>query len=133
MTPPMCGYCNSEAVLVSATVVYGPSGRGNLWICPSWPDCDAYVGVHDGEIARPKGTLANGPLRALRIKVHQVFDGQWKNGPDGKPRAVRGRNFARRQAYARLAKLMGREGQSVHIGEFDVNQCLEALMQLEAK
>ena len=126
VTPPVCGYCNQQAVLVSATVVYGPTGRGNLWMCPSWPDCDAYVGVHEGIDPKPKGTIANAPLRALRVKVHHAFDPQWQRKPDGSVRLV-GRNFARRQAYKRLGSLIGMSGREVHIGEFDVAQCLAAL------
>lgn len=127
--PPQCPYCQQPAELVSATQVFGPRGRGNLWLCPNYPICDSFVGVHDGPLPRPKGTMANASLRALRIKVNAALGAQWQVTSDGK-RRERGRTHARYRAYTRLAEEMGLKGREINIGEFDVEQCIKALMAL---
>lgn len=107
-----CPYCKGAASIVPATRVYGPSGAsyGNVLACNAFPVCDTYVGVHAGT-DKPKGTLANATLRALRRQCHRLFD----------PTFASGSVLSRQEAYGLLANCLKRkEG---HIGEMDVAEC----------
>ena len=63
--------------------------------------------------------MANGELRAWKIKAHAALDPLWQGGM-----------LTRRRAYERAAELMGLP--EVHIGEFDVEQC-KRLIEVVAK
>lgn len=73
---PICPYCTLPSVLRDQGDVYGPryAGRGNLWVCCNYPDCDAYVGVSTGPEPIPTGTLANAELRRLRKRLRSHYD-----------------------------------------------------------
>lgn len=116
-----CPYCSSEALLRAATFVYGPHTPydGFYWVCSNWPECDAYVGTHDGTYM-PFGKLANKSLRVLRREAHNLFDPIWQGG--GK--------LSRSDAYAELAKRMGQP--EVHMGEADEDQVQEIIKVLIA-
>ena len=84
-----CPYCGGTAVLRDASYVYGgESGRKHLYVCQHYPECNSYVGVHEGTLT-PLGTLANSELRNKRILAHQTFDRIWKNGILTKKNAYR--------------------------------------------
>lgn len=118
---PVCQYCNETAVMADASEVYGPKfeGRFNVWKCRNFPDCNAYVGIHENSVNfAPKGTLANEHLRKLRMRVHSLFDPAWK---DSKKRG------ARAAAYKQLAAQMQMEPSKCHIGHFDDATCMRAI------
>lgn len=103
---PICPSCGGVARYVDSVAVYGVS-YGMMWLCPT-ATCDSYVGAHaDG---RPKGTLANRPLRNARIAAHAAFDGWWKAD-----------HISRTKAYKALALVM--HLREAHIGEMDEDQC----------
>lgn len=118
MLIPICPYCRVEGVLVRT--VYG-----RRWECPM-TGCDARVGVHrDSPRAAPLGTLARGPLRALRMQAHDAFDPLWRDQPP--------RFRSRKAAYSWLAAFLGVPFKRCHIGEFDEAVCrrvLEAIADL---
>ena len=75
-----CPYCGGTAVLRDASYVYdGESCRKYLYVCQHYPECNSYVGVHEGTLT-PLGTLADSELRNKRIRAHQTFDRIWKSG-----------------------------------------------------
>lgn len=82
-------------------------------MCSRWPECDSYVGLHQGTL-KPKGTLADAPTREARKKAHAAFDPLWRWFR--KDDAVR-----RNERYAWLAKKLGVA--EAHIGEADVETC----------
>ncbi len=107
-----CPYCGRNAVLRSAGYVYkGAALNKHLYVCSGYPECDAYVGVHEGTLM-PKGTLANGDLRHKRIETHRLFDAIWKNGI-----------FSRKDAYRWLRDTFCLTEEQAHIGEFSEYRC----------
>lgn len=116
---PICPYCNSTAVLVNSTVVYG-CDYGMLWLCSNWPECDAYVSCHRGT-NKPKGGLACAELRRLRIQAHEHFDKLWQSG-----------EVTRKDAYEWLKTAMGLIAtDDAHIAKFDARQCKQLIGLLE--
>jgi len=110
----ICPYCGKEAVFVSNKEIYGRKyGKSHMiWYCKF---DDAYVGVHDNDPERPKGTMAKNILRLLRIDAHKVFDPIWKNN----------KHITRKKAYEMLAKELNL--QTVHIGESDEKMCIKII------
>lgn len=103
---PVCPSCGATARYVDSVAVYGVS-YGMMWLCPT-ATCDSYVGAHaDG---RPKGTLANRPLRDARIAAHAAFDGWWKAC-----------HVSRTKAYRTLSVAMGVD--EAHIGQMNEEEC----------
>jgi hypothetical protein len=117
----ICPYCSNEAELIRGTELY--PGRGYLakryfWRCDP---CDAHVGTHENsERHAPLGRLANGELRAARVKLHLMFDRKWKQP-----------NMSRSRAYEWLADKLGLEKSHCHIGHFDLELCKRALVVLD--
>lgn len=69
-----CPYCGSIVILRDASYVHGNKANEKyLYVCPRYPKCNPYVGVHTGTM-QPKGTLADGDLRNKRIQAHRIFD-----------------------------------------------------------
>lgn len=112
-----CPYCKRTASLVSSDQVYSRD-FGMIYLCDGWPQCDAYVGVHDGT-DRPKGTLANAELRSWRVQAHAVFDGLWQNGC-----------MTRNDAYGQLCAVMEMTREEAHIGLFTIEQCQTLIERL---
>ena len=107
-----CPYCGSRAVLRDASYVYGESAWvKKLYVCSRYPECDAYVGVHEGT-DMPKGTLANSELRNKRIKAHKVFDAIWKN-----------KIMKRNSAYRWMSEKFCLSSEQTHIGNFSEYMC----------
>ena len=100
----ICPYCDSEATLVDASVVYRRPGFGMVYVCARFPTCDSYVGVHQ-DTNKPKGSLANFELRDLRKQVHSVFDALWMGNP----------KVDRTEVYAAAAQVLGTP--DFHIGD----------------
>lgn len=115
MVAPFCPYCGQVAVLlISSAKLYRGTDYGAAWACPSWPECDSYVGCHPGT-TDPLGRLANKELRRAKSKAHATFDPLWKNS---KPK-----KGARGRGYRWLAQQLGIEPADCHIGMFDVETC----------
>lgn len=112
-----CNYCGGKAILVNGKRIYPWEGLKKVWKKKFWlcSPCDAYVGCHPGGDRR-LGTLANKPLRSLRIRCHEQFDKLWKSGP-----------MKRQYAYIWLQDKMGLQPEQAHIGKFDEEQCLKLL------
>lgn len=109
---PVCPHCQVPGVLRMR-------GPWRTWECPQ-PGCDARVGVHKGSLrAAPLGTMARGPLRGLRMLVHDAFDPLWRG-----PSPLFG---SRSDAYAWLAEALGIPSARCHVGEFDGARCHKAL------
>lgn len=135
--PPICRYCRAPARLVDSKEIYGRS-YGMIWLCSNYPDCDAYVGCHNGT-HEPLGILANPKLRAAKKRAHAAFDPLWKEAPamyddlpdDSTPAGAklrrkqehRIRQRARKRAYQWLAEQLGISANDCHIGFFDLDQC----------
>lgn len=104
----ICPYCNNEAEFVDNAEIYGKRyGQSYMmWICKP---CDARVGCHKNQQARPLGTLANKELRQWRTEAHKAIDPLWKMGI-----------YTRREIYQSLNKVFCKE---THIGESDIETC----------
>jgi len=120
MTEVICPYCGQPAQLTDSAEVYGGRSYGNIWLCRP---CGARVGTHKRDGKTPLGTLADAPLRALRMRVHGDFDPLWKQDPE--PRG------ARLRWYRRLAEAMGIELKDCHMAMFDEELCRRALEAIE--
>lgn len=113
--PPICTYCEKEAVLRSSKCIYG-SDYGPIWYCLH---CGAFVGCHRGT-EKPLGLPAKGALRKLRKQTHVAFDLLWK--------PYRGVAFmSRSKAYSWLAEELGIGKDQCHIGMFMEERCRKAL------
>ena len=110
MNPPICPYCDADAILIDSVIVYGRS-FGPIWLCSNWPDCDAYVAVHNGT-ETPLGTLANAELREWRKRAHKAFDPLWQR--DG---------MSRRMAYQWMQNLLGLPREKAHIAMLNLEEC----------
>ena len=107
-----CPYCGGTAVLRDASYVYGgESGHKHLYVCQHYPECNAYVGVHEGTLI-PLGTLADRELRNKRIRAHQTFDRIWKNGI-----------LTKKNAYRWMQDIFCLTEQQAHIGCFSGYMC----------
>ncbi len=83
----------------------------NFWACSNYPECDAYVRTIKNS-QKPRGTVANGELRALRRKTHYVFNKLYTSG-----------YMTKQDAYVWLKKEMGCTMQQAHIGQFTEYNC----------
>ena len=106
--------CGREAELVDGSVIY--PHRRDLYAKQFYrcAPCGAYVGCHPNT-QTPLGTLADGPTRAARARVHAAFDPLWKSG-----------RWRRRDAYGWLANELNIPYQRCHIGTFDLTRCSQA-------
>lgn len=139
---PICPYCGKPAVLVTGSAAAENGRARKFWDCKP---CGAYVGTHqegvnalvklaDGGYERmrsdgsiPLGTLANADLRRLRFRVHQLFDGLWREEPEA------WRSRARRDAYAWLASRLHIPREDCHIAQFDTSLCHQAIQILNSR
>lgn len=116
----ICPYCGQPAQLTDSAEVYGGVSYGNIWLCRP---CGARVGTHKHDGQTPLGTLADAPLRALRMKVHEAFDPLWKRDPE--PRG------ARLRWYLKLAAALEIDLSDCHIAMFDDEMCRRSLESIE--
>lgn len=112
---PLCPYCGVFSKKVTGEVIYPHRPDLHHKTFYQCQPCDAYVGTHPGT-DKPLGGLADATLRHYKSKVHQAFDPLWRTGV-----------FTRKEAYARLAFLMGLPVEDCHIGMFTVEDCHKAL------
>lgn len=114
--PTECPNCGASVTVENNKAVYRKSIGKWPWIyrCES-TQCDSYIGMHPNT-AIPLGTLANKPLRKLRVQFKQVFNPLWHNGAR-----------TRTEAYHWLANEMGIPASTCHGGWFDTAQCKAAI------
>jgi hypothetical protein len=109
----ICPYCKQPAVLVTGAFIYPELENlhsNYYWSCSP---CGAYVGTHRAsKDHQPLGTMADKPLRMLRCKAHEAFDGWWK-----------GIGMKRTTAYKELARSLGISKSECHIAMFDEAMC----------
>ena len=108
--PEVCPYCGKEVVCRDSDIIYGRS-YGMVWVCSSWPKCDAYVGCKKGT-SQPLGRLADKELRFWKKQAHDKFDKLWKNG-----------DMNRTYAYTWLSRTLAIPPEKCHIGMFDITLC----------
>ncbi len=114
--PIKCPYCGGTAILRPASYVYGENALAEyVYVCQHYPACNSYVGVHKGTKI-PKGTLADGDLRNLRIKAHHAFDSIWKNNI-----------LTKREAYHWLQDKFCLRADQAHIGQFSEYMCRQVI------
>ncbi len=119
MKPQRCPFCSSRVSLIDSAKVYGQS-YGFIYLCDSYPKCDARVGCHPRTII-PLGTLANKELRRWRSLAHRKFDPLWQSGV-----------FSSRQAaYKWLSKVMRLPLEKTHVAMFDIRQRQRAIVCVE--
>lgn len=114
-----CPFCGSAVSLVSNSRVTGQPGW--IYLCNRFPDCDARVSCHPGGIVS-MGTMANANLRRWRARAHQRFDWLWRSG-----------QMSRTQAYRWLADAMNLPKSKAHFGQFNQQQCEEAIKLVAAR
>ena len=109
-----CPYCDGKMSLTDSGRLYGES-YGWLYVCSNHPECDTYVGCHQGtQIAM--GTPADRQLRNVRRKTHKLFDRVWHG---------RGNRQRRRcNAYKRMRELLCISEERAHIAMLSVEECL---------
>ena len=118
--PMRCPYCGSAMTLRPASDVYTDyEGDRQMYVCNRFPLCSTYVGTHPGTKV-PLGIPANGDLRNMRIRAHQVFDLIWKRGI-----------MTRDQAYRWFADSFCLRLQDAHIGQCSEYQCRELIRKCE--
>lgn len=111
-----CPYCGRLAVLRPAAFVYGDNAiEEHVYVCANYPACDSYVGVHRGTL-KPKGTLANGDLRNIRIRAHKLFSQFWANGI-----------MTKKQAYRWIQYKFALTEDQAHIGSFSEYMCRQLM------
>ena len=119
MKPQRCPFCRSSVSLIDSAQVFGRS-YGFIYLCDSYPNCDARVRCHPGSI-KPLGTLADQELRRWRSLVHRKFDPLWQSGV-----------FSSRQAaYKWLSKVMKLSLERTHVAMFNIRQCQRAIACIE--
>jgi len=119
MKPQRCPFCRSSVSLIDSARVYG-CHYGFIYLCDSYPQCDARVGCHPRTIIA-LGTLANKELRRWRSLAHCKFDPLWQCSV-----------FPSRQAaYKWLSKAMKLPLEKTHVAMFNVRQCQRAIALVE--
>lgn len=121
-SPMRCPYCGSKVVYRSADGIYHDNSRGTmLYVCSKYPECDAYVRVHEGTNI-PVGTMADYKLRTLRRTAHYYFNQLYKTGA-----------MSKQAAYQWLAYVICAPLSQAHIGylgEYYCQQVVEKSRQL---
>lgn len=107
-----CPYCGSSVIYRSADGIY-KENKNNvmLYVCSKYPECDAYVRVHEGT-KKPVGVMADGKLRALRLKAHKFFNKIYETGI-----------MSKTEAYYWLANLISAPLSEAHIGYLGEYYC----------
>ena len=109
---PVCPVCGRHSVLRPASEIIKKATRGDmLYVCPDYPQCDSYVGVHRGTTI-PKGTMADKALRGKRIYAHKVFDRLWIEG-----------HMSRTASYHWMRDAFSLSGHDAHISMLSSEMC----------
>jgi len=122
MEMPICPQCGKVAVTKKRKFITGDNHDNEwVWTCPDYPECDMYVGCHQGT-CKPLGTLANQELRSLRWRAHKSFDTCWKSG-----------RMSRNEAYEELQEVLGLKPKDAHIGRLSKEQCEEVIKVFDGR
>lgn len=119
LMPTVCNLCHGKVIYTSNANIYGREyGSGKMYFCTN---CYAYVGTHEPRPKEALGILADEPMRAMKVKCHELFDRSWKSktGYEQKKRA-------RKRAYQRLARQLGIDKEECHFGYFDLEMLNKA-------
>lgn len=114
-----CNYCGKPAKLVMGREIYPYLKRLHGRFYFQCKPCDAYCGTHQAT-NEPLGTLANKPLRAMRMRCHDRFDKLWKDG-----------TMSRHDAYKWMVEVLNIPAEEAHIGMFDVERCKALLKHFD--
>lgn len=120
--PPVCPYCGRRSVLRPAEYVYGKNTIKKdslLYVCSGYPECNAYVGVHEGT-KKPKGTLADSELRNKRIRAHRALE-----------QIVRAGYMGRGDVYQALSLRLNLPALETHIAYFSDYLCEQTIQECE--
>lgn len=113
-----CPYCGSPVVFRSADGIYRENKRQTmLYVCSRYPECDAYVRVHNGTKI-PVGSLADHNLRSLRREAHRYFNCLYESGLMDK-----------RDAYQWLADIISAPMSEAHIGHLGEYYCRQVIQE----
>lgn len=113
-----CPYCGSPTILRSADGIYHDNSRNTkLYVCKNYPECDAYVRVHEGTNI-PVGSMANHELRMLRKTAHHYFDQLYLKGI-----------MSKQDAYQWLANLVMAPLSQAHIGYLGEYYCKQVIAE----
>ena len=134
---PQCPYCGRPSVFhMDSSYIYRGQNYGPVFECEP---CGAYVGAHRATLL-PMGTLANKPLRILRMQCHKLFDPLYKDLSQAYPEHGRGltrpahnstmRGAARTRAYRWLAAQLNIPLDDCHIAMFREDRCREVIALL---
>lgn len=119
-TPTTCPYCAGTVELVSNAEIYHGREYGDWPYAYLCRGCGAYVGLHPNTDI-PLGTLADKPMREARKAAKEPFH-----------QLVRTRfGGDRSAAYLWLAERMSIPASRCHFGMFTVQQCAEALREIQ--
>lgn len=116
---PKCPYCGKVSVLRDASFVYKDltGSYSRLYVCTGFPECNVYVGVHNGTNL-PLGTLADGGLRRKRIHAHRVFNQIWQNDI-----------MTKKNAYRWMQDVFCLREEHAHIAQFSEYMCDELIVK----
>lgn len=115
MTGVICPKCNEPAPWVENKEKYGRN-YGKSYMCYFCKPCGTYVGCHNNT-REPLGTLADKETQQWRIKTHAVLDPLWKK-----------QGYKRGNVYYKLDDYFG---ESIHIGESNIERCKEIMRAVE--
>lgn len=108
--PKVCRYCKGRVDFVN--IKDTKNSWPYLYICSK---CGARVGVHPFTNV-PVGTLANKELAQMRRMLHVEFDKLWQSGI-----------MSKSCAYRQLAHKLQISFEECHIGQFELENCIEAI------
>ncbi len=119
--PPRCPYCGAPMSLRPSSEIYPDHNSDRmLLVCNRYPQCNTYVGTNP-VTQEPLGIPADGDLRNLRIRTHNVFDQIWQNGI-----------MSRDQAYRWMADSFCLKLKDAHIAQCSEYQCRELIRKCES-
>lgn len=122
---PYCEICDQEGILVDNSEIYGKSyGNGLVYICPSFPLHDCYVGCHDNK--EPLGPVMVGPeTRYWRKRSKNRFNLLWKQKllSQISPVTRSWSGTERSKAYRWLSIKLNKDRKDTHFGHFDIADC----------
>lgn len=111
-----CPYCGSPVVFRSADGIYRDNKNNTmLYVCSKYPECDAYVRVHNGT-RTPVGSLADHRLRSLRREAHRYFNRLYESGL-----------MEKQDAYQWLAAVISAPMSEAHIGHLGEYYCRQVI------
>jgi len=112
-----CPEAGCDSLMVLRESRYGP-----FYSCARYPKCTGSHGSHpDGT---PLGIPADKETKKARMDAHAVFDLLWQ--PVGAP-------YSRSAAYFEMRTMMGLSEEKAHIGNFDIDQCMDLVKKVHKR